>query len=265
VWRRDGGASHDVLRIGRMAVERWADRRGGLRRVAAVPLAVEPATKFAQLGEAIRSLLAGGAGPQVHAVLESAWVPVMLVETGTAVWRPADVEALLRHRMGLLYDEPADPVAAWDVRVDHRAGERHALGYGFSPRLREALAEAASAAGCEWSSLMPAWAWGWRRVRPDRGWTKGQGHWAWHEQDRLLIGSFDAGRPVALNAAAPACHRADDLMQAVTAHRVRTGQSGTEAHVAATAWTCDGPPPPSTKQVAWHVLAAADASAKVAA
>jgi hypothetical protein len=264
VWRLRQPSSREVLRLGRVAVERWQEVPGGLVCVATRPLAADAVDRFEELPSAIEALFGASKGAHVTVVVESAWLPVMRVETGPAVWRRAEVEALLRHRLGLLYDEPSDPVREWDMRIDHRAGESWALGYGFSPRLREALAEAARLTGHEWASLSPAWAWGWQRMRPQRHWAGKTGHWAMHEQDRMLLGSFEAGRLIALNAAATVCDSSESLMQELVSHGARSGLAPVEWPCAATTWRAAGDLPVNTGRVMWQGLAASSTSASIA-
>lgn len=223
MWRLSQSSPRDVLRLGRLAAERWQARPEGLVCVASQPFPPAAGDRFAPVPRAIETLFSQPGDARVTVVLESAWVPVMLAETGRAVWRRPEVEALLRHRFAQLYDDPADPVSEWDVRVDHRAGDARALGYGFSPRLRAALGEAARLVGRSWTSWVPAWTWGWQRARPERRWAGKTGHWAWQEQDRLLVGSFEAGAVVALDAAAAVCGSQDAVVREVALHAARSG------------------------------------------
>jgi hypothetical protein len=263
VWRLRQSSSREVLRLGRVAAERWQEVPGGLACVASQPLVFDAAGRFEQLPGAIEALFGRTGNARVTVVLESAWVPLMLAETGRSVWRRPEVEALLRHRLALLHDDPADPVAEWDVRVDHSVGNAQALAYGFSSSLREALAEAARLVGREWAALLPAWAWGWQRSRPQRQWSGRVGHWALNEQDRMLLGSFEAGRLVALNAAARVCDDSQSLAQGLAAHVVRSGLPASEWPVVATAWCAAPQLPASAERVMWQGLGAQGAAASL--
>lgn len=234
MWRPRRSSSREVLRLGRVAAERWSDGPHGLLLVASQPL--ETSGAVIQLPAAVEALLSGKGASSIVVVLESAWVPLLLANTGNSVWRPTELEALLRHRLALLYDDPVDPVSEWDVRVDHRAGEALALGYGFSPRLRAALSEAFHASGREWAALVPAWTWAWQRFKPQRQWPRADGHWAWQEQDRTLLGSFKGGRLVAFNAASEACGRREALAQALAVHKIRNGLQASEWPVTSSGW-----------------------------
>lgn len=235
MWPLNRVSPREVLRLGHLAAERWTDGPEGLTLSSSQPL-LPPSKALAQLPSSIEALFAGAQASSVTVVLESAWVPVMLAETGASVWRRAEVEALLRHRLALLHDDPADPVGEWDVRVDHRAGEPLALGYGFSPRLRNALDQAARTLGREWSALVPAWAWGWQRSHPQRHWGQKDGHWSWQEQDRTLLGSFRAGRLVAFDAACEPCESGEPLAQALAVHKLRHGLQAFTWPLASSGW-----------------------------
>lgn len=236
MWRLRRSSSNEMLRLGRVAAERWTDGPDGLTLVASQPLG---AASLAQLPSVIKALFSAASAERAAVVLESAWVPLILAETGDAVWRQAEVEALLRHRLSLLHDDPADPVGEWDVRVDRSADDARALGYGFSPLLRDALREAGDAVGCEWRSLLPAWVWGWQRFQPQRQWRASTGHWAWQEQDRTLLGSFDGGRLVAFNAACAPHDGHDALAKAVATHGVRHGLQASTWPVTSSGWGGD--------------------------
>ena len=192
MWPLDRRRS--LLRISRERVERWQPQRGlwllqDQRQI--------EAPESAALHAAVASLCAGAAAAY-DLVVESAWLPVLLVPCGRSLWSRRQVEPLLRHRLGLLYGDAADPVAQWQLELDHRPGDARCLGYGLSAATHEALSRAALAAACRWSSLQPAWTWGARRFGVRDGW------WAWMEQDRALLGCFIRGQVVALNAALPA-------------------------------------------------------------
>jgi hypothetical protein len=219
--------------------------------VASQAIDTQALDRWTALSTAIEALYGSGNGAaDTTVVLESAWVPVMLADTGPSLWRRDEVEALLRHRLGLMYDDPAEPVSAWDVRVDHRAGEHRALGYGFSPRLRDALALASRTTRRDWSVLTPAWAWAWQRSRPG-----GSVHWVLQEQDRMLLASFDAGRPVALNAAVPLREGSSELALEAKRHEIRTGQAGVARAVVATVWKAPLDLPAGVGSVTWLCLA----------
>jgi hypothetical protein len=121
-------------------------------------------------------------------VLESTWLPVMLVQTGGVLVSEAQAVALLRHRLTQLYDSPSDPVALWDVRVSFNPGDALALGYGLSPQVSSALSQAATRLGFKFTRLTPAWAWGWQRAQADGCFAADALWWGWQEQDRLLLG-----------------------------------------------------------------------------
>lgn len=210
MWRPE--RRRDVLRIGRQSVELWADRaREGMRLLARQPLdlAAEPDPRV--LAEALRLLLseAGleqeqpkGRGRALDGLLESAWLPVMLLEPGPLLWSHGQVEALFRHRITQLHGMPDSEADPWRLQLDHRPGKRHALGYGMKPELRQGVLDGAAAAGWHVDSLQPAFAWGWQRWRRERR-AEHCAWWVWIEQDRSLICQVERGKACGLNAGAP--------------------------------------------------------------
>jgi hypothetical protein len=190
VWREQ-----HVVRVGRNSVERWVRAGRGLTQQASTP--VDGATG---LGAAVSAVLAGVRG-NVVAVLESTWLPVMLVPTGGTMWRRQALDGLLRHRFALLHDSKDDPVSAWQLLSDHRPGAPSLLGFGLSPAVRQAVLGGVQAAGLRITSLQPALAWAWLRLK-GASTLRGSGWWVWLEQDRALIVRVESGVVTALNAGA---------------------------------------------------------------
>ena len=102
---------------------------------------------------------------KVHVVVESAWLPLLLADTGGGLLSAGEVQALVRHRLNACHAGPSDDLAAWDVRVDYRAGDRFSLGYGFTPHHKQAVLAAAAEAGLRLDAVTPAFLWGWKQVR----------------------------------------------------------------------------------------------------
>jgi hypothetical protein len=256
VWQLRSRSPNDVLRLGRVAAERWREVPGGLSLLASEPVAFDAEDRMTRLPLVIESLFREPENARVTVVLESAWLPFMLAEVGPSVWRKAEVAALLRHRLAMLHGNPVDPVAAWDVRVDHRPGERWGLGYGFSPLLREALADGAARTGKSWSALMPAVAWGWQRMRSAGVSAKPATVFAWQEQDRTLLCSFEARRLVALHPAGGAFLSVESLADEVAAHLARSGLPERGQAVVATSWSSDSELPSNSLHTSWYSMAA---------
>lgn len=199
-------------------------------------LAQDNAPQPQRLNEAIAGLYATAPGAPITLVLESAWLPVMLVDTGPTLLRAAQVEVLARHRFGLQYSDGADPVAGWELRIEQRAGSRQALAYGLPPRLKQTLVDAARTLGLEWAALTPGLAWGMERLRPARAWPRSVGWWLWPEQDRTLVARIESGAVVGLDAGAPPATDEPDLLRLVEAGGVRFGIESTTDPVAAATW-----------------------------
>lgn len=218
----------DVVRIGRERVELWQRAPQGFALRWQQALEGAGAPDAAVLGAALlrffqtASAEAGAtkASRRLDVVLESAWVPVMAFDVGSTLWSRQRLEALLRHRFGQLYGER--DVQAWDLRLDHRAGDAQGLSYGLAPALKEAIDHALTAAGMRPASLQPALAWGWHQLRTDRkAWRSGW--WLWLEQDRSLIGRVERGRLCFLNAGAPVPRDEDEALRLLQIEAVRQG------------------------------------------
>ncbi|NRF68879.1 hypothetical protein HLB44_17945 [Aquincola sp. S2] len=200
MWPFDRASTRDIVRIGRLAVERWEPRRGALAALGREPLA-EPSTPA--IAAALRALYPQPPPRAITLLLETAWLPLLLADTGGALWSRAQIETLLRHRLAALYGDDAEPPSSWPLRIDHRPGDRFARGGALPPRLQRSLLDSARVLGLRWHALLPAFDWGWQRRRPVRQPAGRTGWWLWPEQDRLLIARIEAGRLTALEAAAP--------------------------------------------------------------
>ena len=254
MWRRRGHRLGEVLRLGAESAQRYRHSGGGLHLVAEHEWLTPGVPPMDVVAGAIEGLWREPIHDAVTAVIESAWLPLMLVDTGGAGWRMAFLEALLRHRFSLLYDDAGTTVAEWDVRVDHRPGETWALGYGCSPRLMATLTESARKCGFKWRAVEPGWSWGWQLVRPSLEWPGGNGYWAWREQDRVLLGRFSNGRPVMLNTAAVGCNGPAAIEAAVEIEARRNGWTSDGLPVVVADWCSPGAAPTATPRVRWACL-----------
>jgi hypothetical protein len=254
VWPLNRASGSEVIRLGRLAIERWVDRGNGLALVSTLPLPGDGSAHLDSLGQALSALYTDKPQGTVSVVLESAWAPLLLADTGGVLWGDGPVTALVRHRLDALYGSATDDVATWEVRVDHRAGDRFALGYGMSSRVKQALVSAAEQAGLKLDSLTPAFTWGWQRLRSAQQWPGRGGWWAWPEQDRMLVARVEAGRLVALNAAAPRGDSSQLIESVVDTEGVRWGLDAWQERVHAAAWLSPAQLPAPTERVAWHAV-----------
>ena len=222
----------------------------GLQLQAEVPLQPGIAPEAGELVAAIAQLYPAPPNAGIEAVLESAWLPVMRVETGGTLVSDAQAIALVQHRLQRLYDTPRDPVAGWEVRVDFRAGDAYALGFGLSPRVHSALRQAADRAGFKWRAITPAWQWGWNRAwqrasRQAAGLSENTAAWwGWLEQDRLMLAHVENadGGHVPLLASlhaglAPNLMNPHDLRRQIDAAAISLGLPDTPRSVRMAAWT----------------------------
>lgn len=218
---------HDVVRIGRERVEYWVRAGGGFNRRG------EAAIADANVGAALRDLCASieAKATSVDVVLESAWCSVVLLDTGRTLWKSAQIEALLRHRLARVHDERGASVANWTVGVDHRPGDLHGLGFGLSPAVRGAIEDGLVEAKVRIASMQPAVQWARRLLAPKR-----EGWWVWLEQDRALVGYAEAGRVIAFNPAADLPSDAPACTRLLRTERLRLGIEAAAAPIVVSSW-----------------------------
>ena len=240
----------DVVRVGRNRVEYWASSARGLvlqgEQAIAGAECMQAAALAVSLGLLIQTVR-GAAGlhqsaTRIDMIVESAWMPIMLIETGHSLWSPKPIESLLRHRFSQLYNDRDDPVAAWHLQLDYRPGDLQGMGYGIAPSTRQAAIDAAAAAGLRLASLQPAFSWGRQRLRRQRGRVVGGAArrsvwWLWIEQDRSLVCHFDdRGRLHSLNAGAAVPKDAAQCLRLIDIEALRQGLPAEEAHGLVVDW-----------------------------
>jgi hypothetical protein len=222
----------DVLRIGRERAEHWAwagtRLELGREHVLAGRGGGEAALE-AELRAWLQPLAGRAPTRTVDVVLESAWLPVMLLELGRGLCSRSQAENLMRHRLAQLYANPGEPASPWQLQLDHRVGDGQAMGYGLAPTVRQAVLGALAAAGLRAASMQPAFAWAWRRFERRR--SLRQGWWTWIEQDRAMVCRIERGRVTAMNAGAavPADDEQAARLVAIEAARIGMAQPGASA------------------------------------
>lgn len=224
MWRLDWGRATNLIRIGAQAVELWRGDRSVLTLVLQLPLPRRGSLYDADsLNEPLLALLARLDGEQASVILESAFAPVLLADTGGGLTSGTLVTALLRHRFGLAYAEHGVDIASWKIRTDYRFGDRYALGFALPPAVETVLVEVSSSAGIAFTEWRPALAWSLDRLNPARGWVKGSGWWIWREQDRSLIVRLDQGRVAVLNPAVQIGEAVSDVERSIATELVGSG------------------------------------------
>ena len=236
MWLFDKLGPRDCVRLSRDAIERWVGVSGGMKLAASHALDGAGLPQPSTLLAVLRAMYPTPHRAGVDLVLDSTWLPMLLVDTGGVLWSRPQVEALVRHRLGLLYDDGAAKVSTWNLRVDHRAGERYALGAGLPQDLRQSLSNAAREVGLRGAVLTPAFHWGLQRLRPSRGWPGRTGWFVWLEQDRAIVSRFDRGRLTGFNAGAPQCEDADDVERLIQTESCRLGIEAKREPVVVGAW-----------------------------
>lgn len=243
MWPPDRSRSEEVLRIGRHAVERWGGGAGDFRLVASKPLSLDAFDRLSALRDAVQSLYATPTRVPVTAVLESAWVPIVAVETGSAALTGRQLDALVRHRFRLHHDDPGAKVAEWDLRIAYRAGQRLALAHALEPALKTALVDAGTAAAIRWRAWSPAFEWGWHRLRRTRG-RRLDLWWVSVEQDRSLVARFGGAELRSLHPGAAHVSDQTGLPALIGTEEARAGFVPGLAPIVAVAW--DEAPAPSS-------------------
>ena len=252
MWQRKRSPRHYV-RIGRHAIERWVDRSSGLECVdlRTLPEGGMPPTT-ADIDTGLRAILQDPTRTRVTLLLESALMPALLIEAGADLWRPTQIQSLLRHRLDALYTQPGKQAHAWETRVDFAAGEPAALGFGLPATLKDTLGQACASARVDCRGMLPALAWGLDRLGATRQLRAPQGWLGWAEQDRLLLVNFRRNRVTELNAAAVRIADSTAIQRQVAGECVRRGFSH-EGVVVATRWDAHSvnEVPSGTDSVTW--------------
>ena len=239
MWPFDRSSARTYVRVGRHAAEVWQGSTAGLSPRTQHHFEPGRSPTPAELEAALRELLRS-TETAITFLIESAWAPIVLVDTGDGLVRPAPLAELLRHRFRLAYDRVDDPVAAWSVRVDHRAGNRHALGFALSPQVRDAVVSAASASNAKLGRISPAFDWGWQFLNPSKRGLRRGGWWLWPEQDRMLLARVASGRVVGLHPAVDVAADSKRIRRDVEAEAVRQGIARADEPIVAARWSVAG-------------------------
>ena len=231
-------SARDIVRIGRERVEWWSHGAQGLDLRRQQPLDLPAGPDADALSVALHALFEAQHGEgrrSIEVVLESAWLPAMLLPTGPTPWSTAKLHALLRHRLGQLYGGMHDPIEAWELQLDHRPGDAQAVGYGLAPLIKSAVIDAAAAAGRRLASVQPALAWGRHRLEPVIR-RAADAWWVWVEQDRSLVCRLEACRISAMNVGAPVPRDGAHAQRLVEIEAHRQGTEVPQAPSLVTGW-----------------------------
>lgn len=239
MWPFDLHGAHECLRIGCNAVERWVSAPPHLQLVARQPLPPTPRGDPVGLTVAIRALYADRPSKPVTLLIESAWMPTLLVDIGKDLLNPDQVRSLVRHRLDLLYESEGAPASDWQVRVDYTVGRRLALGFGISHALRSTLVDI-EATGLKWQAILPAFAWGLDHLkRVDRSVSQ-SGWWLWPEQDRLMVAQITAAEVVSLNSCVDFTEDPNELRRIVATECACNGVVNDNLPIVAGTWSPAG-------------------------
>ena len=265
MWPLDPGRRGDVLRIGAHAVELWRGTASALASIAREALP-ERASLYAPepLREPLLALAAQVEPGRLSVVLESAFAPVLLADTGGLLTRRQELEALLRHRFGLAYADPGVDAASWKVRSSHRFGDRLALGYALPASVEALLVEIGRSAKVEFAAWHPALDWSLARFDPSRRWPNRVGWWLWPEQDRLLLVRLAGKRFEALNPAVAPRVSTSEILRSVATEGTRLGLGADTAPIGVGHWHAHERPSGPDAGIGSFAVAAEDESAELA-
>lgn len=240
MWPFEQRRCESYLRLGARRAEHWHRTKAGfvLQASVAVSAAVREVPMSAAGAQALGQLLHAERIKTAHVLVESALAPVLLVQNG-GLTQAAAIEALVRHRLSLLYARQQDPVSQWQIRLEGPPGRQFVLGYGLSPLTKDLLLAQARIHGVHLKSLVPASAWGWTHAAPPKRYRTAGCWWVWPEQDRQLLLRVDQGAVVGLNAAVRVTASHAELLQEVAAQRVRLGIEAGDEPVHAVCWSPD--------------------------
>ncbi len=252
MWPLDLGRGGDVVRIGAHAVELWRGSSSGVAMVARELLPRRGSIYDASvLAEPLHALAARIERMRASVVLESAFAPVLLADTGGLLTNNPQIEALLRHRFGLAYGGEGTDVSTWKLRTGYRFGDRYALGFALAPAVESLLSEVGQKAKVVFTAWSPALAWSLDRFSPWRHWPERSGWWLWPEQDRSLLAFFDRGRVEMLNPALPAGDTVHEIEQSIAVEQIRAGVDVGDRPIGVAHWHAGDRPKGVSDRVTW--------------
>lgn len=259
MWPLDGGRGKDVLRLGSNSAELWRAEGQSFDIVESQTHARRSSLYDTQpLAATLAALATRSTSRRATVIIESAFLPLMLVDTGGALWSDKQLEALLRHRFGLAYGGTSVNVAPWTFRSDYRFGERFALAFALPPTVKSVL-NGALAAGWKFGEWTPAFSWSWSKWRR-RSPATGSQWWLCSEQDRTLLAHTTDGRANALHAALPRFSAEKQLMRRVDSEQLRSGVGSAQDPIGAVCWNANELPE-TTARVRWLTLRTGNESA----
>jgi hypothetical protein len=207
-----------VLRLCRDRVEWWAPGQASLEHRGASLIEGESGSDLVPLEQAMRSLLeahrADLEGCRLDVVIESAWLPVVAIDTRRQLMSSTELDALLKHRIEHTYRDGSASPQSWDTRLSHQPGDDLAVGFAIDVRLKRMLLAQLASCQARALSMQPAFTWGWDQSRQERreackGAPAKSVWWLWEESDRTLAALAGKGQVRVLNVAAPQAAQQD--------------------------------------------------------
>ena len=250
----------EILRLGAQTAERWSGSlRSGFVKVAEKPLFAGAALQPECLMTALPALYgADQSAKKVAVLLESPWLPVILLDGMESLQTVTQTTAWMRHRFRRLYGSAMDDLSTWDVRAEHVHDRHRVLGHALPSSIRLNLIAAAQQCGVKLVAMTPAWNWAWQHNQAERRLQGRSGWWVYAEQDRLMLLRHEKGEPIYLNAAIPqgALDEVDVAVLADT-EALRGGIRNTADSIALATWLEPSTLPEPRGRVTWRSFAAA--------
>jgi hypothetical protein len=199
-------------------VEWWSSGPDGFAQRNAGTIDGEAGPDLRSLERAIQSLLephqADLKGCRLDVVIESAWLPVVAIETRKQLLNQVELDALLRHRLQHARLDGSTAAPEWETRFVHQPGDELALGFAIDLRLKDLLVEQFGSRQARTLSIQPAFTWGWdasvgQRREACMASSTGSTWWLWEESDRTLAALAGRRHVRVMNVAAPLLGRQD--------------------------------------------------------
>ena len=252
MWPLDPSRGGDIVRVGAHAVELWRGSSRGLAMVASEPAPRRGSMYDASaVAEPLHALAARIERARASVVLESAFAPVLLADTGGLLTNDQQVEALLRHRFGLAYGGEGADVSTWKLRTGYRFGDRFALGFALAPVVESLLSEVGQKSKIAFTAWSPALSWSLDRFSPWRRWPQRSGWWVWPEQDRSLLVFFRGGRAEVLNPASPGSDAVRGIEQAIAIEQIRASLDVGDRPIGVARWHAGDRPQGVSDRIRW--------------
>lgn len=212
-----------ILRLGRHGCELWLEQSRAVLGLAkqSVPQA-EAQSPYEPLRLAIQQLAQHvPARARVQVIVDSHWLPVLLVDTGHAPLAGGHINTLAMHRFAEVRGEA---VRNWAFMSNYLAGDRKALAFGCPPQLQQVVQStlAENAAPRAFCGLQPTLSWAMAKAPAKLGMQSNRCT-VLHEQDRSLMVLSQGASLLGFHPALPAFESPQQFMHEAQRYAWRCG------------------------------------------